>query len=341
MMRHLITCALAVLLTTLVVACTSTPTPEPTATPLPPTPTSSPTATATAIPTPTPTPTPTPIPVPALVPTEKYQKPGNYLDNVTVDGLPRFFTVRIPTGYQPGNPAPLVINIHGRTSTTFQQEALSQMNAKADKGGFVVVGPQALGDPSTWWGPLPNELGQPDMDFFEELLAYLQREISIDPDRIYATGLSNGATMANRLACDMADTFAAIAPVAGGHVAPDECEPLRPVSVLVIHGTDDPIIPYHGNERDTPPVHSWVQAWGERNGCDGEPSPSRPYPDVLQETWENCAEGAEVTLLSLEGGGHTWPGAPLSVGMGSTSQHINATDVIWDFFVSHPINASR
>ena len=63
--------------------------------------------------------------------------------------------------------------------------------------------------------------------------------------------------------------------------------------------------------------------------------------DVLQETWENCAEGAEVTLLSLEGGGHTWPGAPLSVGLGSTSQHINATDVIWDFFVSHPMNSSR
>jgi polyhydroxybutyrate depolymerase len=174
------------------------------------------------------------------------------------------------------------------------------------------------------------------MDFFEEMLAYLQLEISIDPVRIYATGLSNGATMANRLACDRANTFAAIAPVAGGHVAPDQCEPSRPVSVLVIHGTDDPVIPYSGNQANTPPVHAWVQ----RNGCDEEPTASRPYPDVLQETWENCAGGVEVRLLSLEGAGHTWPGAPLSVGLGSTSQHVDATDVIWSFFQTHPMNTN-
>ena len=210
----------------------ATPAPEPTPTPLPPTPTSppiaSPTPAATATATPNPTAAATPIPVPTLVPTEKYQNPGNYLDNVTVDGSPRFVTVHIPPSYQPGVPAPRVINLHGRTSMTFQQEEVSQMNAKADSEGFVAVGPQAAGDPATWWGPIPNELGQPDMDFFEDLLAYLQREISIDPDRIYATGLSNGATLANRLACDMADTLAAIAPVAGGHVAPDRVQTPSP-----------------------------------------------------------------------------------------------------------------
>ncbi len=329
--RHFLVSGVATLLAVVVLACAATPTPEPTPTLLPPTPTSPPTAT------PTPAPTPTPIPVP----TEKYQNPGNYLDNVTINGIPRYFTVHIPPGYQPGVPAPLVVNLHGRTSTAFQQEEVSQMNAKADKEGFVVVGPQAAGEPATWWGPIPNELGQPDMDFFGALLVYLQREISVDPDRIHATGLSNGATMANRLACDMADTFAAIAPVAGGHVAPGECEPDRPVSVLVIHGTDDASIPYYGNETDTPPVHTWVEAWAERNGCDEVPSSSHAYPDVLQETWDNCAEGVEVTLLSLEGGGHTWPGAPLSVGLGSTSQHIDATDVVWAFFEAHPMNPDR
>jgi polyhydroxybutyrate depolymerase len=331
MARYLAVSAAVAVLVVAVLACDVTAPPEPTLSPQPATPTTPPTAT------PVPAPTPTPIPVP----TEKYQNPGNYLDNVTIGGLPRFFTVHIPPGYQPGVPAPLVVNLHGRTSTTFQQEEVSQMNAKADREGFVVVGPQAAGDPATWWGPIPNELGQPDMDFFGEMLSYLQAEISVDPDRIYATGLSNGATMANRLACDMAGTFAAIAPVAGGHVAPGECHPDRPVSVLIIHGTDDAIIPYYGNETDTPPVRTWAEAWAERNRCDAVPDSSQPYPDVLQESWENCAEDVEVTLLSLEGGGHTWPGAPLSIGLGSTSQHINATDVIWEFFQAHPLDPDQ
>jgi polyhydroxybutyrate depolymerase len=292
----------------------------------------------------TPSPTPSPIPTwtstptvtPVPIPTKKYQTPGDYIDILTVNGVERWFTVHVPPVYRPGVPVPLVINLHGRTGTAFQQETLTQMNAKADKEGFIAVNPQALGNPSTWWGVIPGSTGQADIDFFDDMLAYLQREISIDPVRIYVTGMSNGATMANRLGCDFSDTIAAIALVSGGHVAFDRCEVVRPVSVLVMHGTDDWIIPYDGNGTDVPSVRAWVEAWAERDGCDPTPNISHPHEIVTRETWEGCAGNATVTFLTLVGGGHTWPGAPLSVTTGSSFVYINATDVIWHFFASHP-----
>lgn len=88
-----------------------------------------------------------------------------------------------------------------------------------------------------------------------------------DPARIFATGLSNGGTMANRLGCDLSQFFAAIAPVAGAHSGFLLCDVSQAISVLAIHGTDDNVIPYEGNGEDVPPVRMWVEAWAERDGC--------------------------------------------------------------------------
>jgi polyhydroxybutyrate depolymerase len=269
-------------------------------------------------------------------PSEKYQQPGDYLDYLTIDGVPRLFAVHLPPSYRTDRRLPLVVNLHAYTRTMFEQEEVSGMNAKADQEGFVVVHPQALNDPPSWWGPLPGEQGQPDRDFFRALLPYLQRRLAIDPARIYATGLSNGGTMTHRLGCDMPDTFAAIAPVAGGHTAYDQCAIDEPISVLVIHGTDDQVIPYYGQDRMSAPVHVWVEAWAERNGCHPEPSVNSMDELVTQELWLNCDQGVEVALYTLEGGGHTWPGSFVDMISGTSFPYINATDLIWEFFESHP-----
>jgi polyhydroxybutyrate depolymerase len=267
----------------------------------------------------------------------RYNAPGDYLDHIPVDGLERLFSVHVPPGYRAGACLPLVVNIHGRTSNLFEQEAISQINAKADEAGFISVHPQALGQPPTWWGPIPNEAGQPDLHFFQALIPHLQREVGIDPARIYATGLSNGATMANRLGCAMPETFAAIAPVSGGHVAYDLCETQRPVPVVAFHGLLDPIIPYEGNQIDTPPVRAWMQAWAERNGCDPQPLVEEPQPAVTRETWRNCALDAQVVLYSMADAGHTWFGSTFGATMGGYTLEISATDVLWDFFEEHPL----
>lgn len=314
------------------------PTPTPLST-LEPTPVPSSSATSVPPPTITLTPRPTTTPVPSLTPPasgDRYQQPGNYIDAFSVRGVERWFTVHLPPGYKPGVPMPLVLNLHAYTSNPFAQEALSGMNAKADKEGFIVVNPQALNDPPSWKGPLPGEEGQRDRDFFEQLVPFLQQQISIDPDRIYATGMSNGGTMAYRLGCDMSGTLAAIAPVSGGWVGHHLCKPEDPISVLVIHGTDDQVIPYNGNEADSPSVHVWLDAWAQHNGCNPTPSVSQPFESVTQESWNGCTRGTSVQLYTLEGGGHTWPGAPASMTSGASFPYMDATDVIWDFFALHP-----
>ena len=272
---------------------------------------------------------------PSPIPTGKYQAAGDYLDSLLIDDVERWFAVHVPPGYRPGKPLPLVINIHGRTGTMFQQEEMTRMNAKADREGFVAVHPQALDNPPTWWGPIPNQVGQPDMDFFARLLAYLQQEIRIDPDRIYATGFSNGATMANRLGCDMEDTFAAIAPVSGGHVAFDECQVDRPVSVLVFHGREDSMIPYEGGPM-SPPVREWVLAWAERDGCGLASRVDQVGANISRETWDDCPGNGEVVFYTIDDAGHTWPGSEFGAAMGGFTLDIDATDVIWDFFRTHP-----
>lgn len=266
----------------------------------------------------------------------RYQNPGDYVDMLPVDGYTRWFTVHIPPGYDPEIPAPLMINLHGYTGTMFDQQEYTSMNAKADQEGFIVVHPQALGEPASWHGPLPGLYGQADKDFFVVLMAYLQALINIDPTRIYATGISNGGTMSNALGCFMSETFAGIAPVAGGHTDFANCNIERPVSVLVIHGTDDPTIPYEGREDEVPPVHLWVEYWAQRNGCQPEPQVEQPDPSLKIETWVECNEDVSVQLISRIGGLHVWPGSSAAYFRENVESQINATDIIWEFFEAHP-----
>ena len=287
---------------------------------------------------------PTHTPAPALATSiepiqtpnpSKYQVPGDYVETIDVDGTERMFLVHIPPGYQPDIPIPLIFNIHGRTDTAQHQQEMTQMNAKADEAGFVVVAPQAIDDPPTWWGAVPTEIGEPDMNFFDAMLAHLDAEINIDPARIYATGFSNGASLANRLACSRSDIFAAVAPVSGGHVGYYDCDAQYAVSVLVIHGLNDSVIPYWGNQYN-PQVYDWVGAWAERNGCAGIPTTNQPIENLTLEFWKDCNGDTLVALYSIANGGHTWPGSDFAIEFDGTTQAIDATEVIWMFFEAHP-----
>ncbi len=106
---------------------------------------------------------------------------------------------------------------------------------------------------------------------------------------------------------------------------------------MAFHGLNDNIVPYEGTARDRilPPIHDWAVAWAERNGCAATPTVTEVNDTVTQETWGNCDEGADVVLYAIEAHGHSWPGSELLPEI--TSQAINATDVIWDFFKAHPL----
>jgi polyhydroxybutyrate depolymerase len=155
--------------------------------------------------------------------------PGNYIVDIESSSQTREFRLHIPPGYLPGHAAPLVINLHGAGGTGRQQELYSRMSGKADEAGFIAVHPEGRGDPQTWYvGPTVSGQ-QEDVQFMRDLITCLKKQLSIDANRIYATGFSNGGGMANRLGCDLSDVIAAIAPVSGAYFFHDNCPTTRPV----------------------------------------------------------------------------------------------------------------
>lgn len=208
---------------------------------------------------------------------------------------------------------------------------MSGMSAKADELGFVVVYPQAG---ASVWNVQAGEIGALHVELFRQLIDILELRLSIDPARIYATGFSNGGGMVHRLACDLSDRIAAIAPVAGAHLPDQECQPSRPVPVLAIHGSADRLGPYL-DETLRHNIPQWAADWAERNRCDPEPITTQEGA-VRVDSWEHCEAGAIVRLYSVEGMGHVWPGSPQSLRSVPESQNLVANDLIWDFFASHP-----
>ncbi len=282
-------------------------------------------ATQASEPTPTNTPEPTEVPY--------FDKPGQYLEMLQSGGETRWFAVYIPESYQHGSLTPLVLNYHGAGSTFQQQALLSNMDAKAESEGFVVVYPQALPANANVWFLADSSAGSIDIEFTQAILDDLHEKLTIDPQRVYAAGFSNGGGLVDNLGCFMSDTFAAIAPVAGTYVYWAPCETTSPVSVIAIHGDADTAVPYSGGGYST---SGWTGAWAERNGCAQRSNTSQPHDDITIETWATCPEGVAVTLYTIVGGGHIWPGSAIYEGMTGATENLNATDIIWEFFEAHP-----
>jgi polyhydroxybutyrate depolymerase len=272
-----------------------------------------------------PAPAPTPTNTPPVVISES---------EILSSGEKRHFLLHVPPSYD-GSPISLVVNFHGYGSNGEEEEKLTGMSVKADEAGFIVVYPDGV--QATWFtGPIPQ--GDRDRQFVRDLVNHISTLYNIDPKRIYATGMSNGGGMTNRVACNLADLFAAVAPNAGAYDYSKNCTPSRPVPILAFHGIDDQVVPYAGFQTQAivPAIETWAADWAQRNGCDSTPILTTPLDTVTMHSWTNCDGNADVILYALEGHGHSWPGSlvmPASI----TSQAINATDVMWDFFQAHPM----
>jgi polyhydroxybutyrate depolymerase len=164
----------------------------------------------------------------------------------------------------------------------------------------------------------------------------VDRDFPLDAKRIFATGMSNGAFMAHRLACELSDRIVAIAPVAGV-LGMSPCQPSHPVSVLEFHGTADSTVPYGGGGfAQVPGVEAVVDGWASREGCKGQRETVFHVGDVTCEQVTQCPSGVDVEMCRIDGGGHTWPGGSSEPGAGKTTQDVDATDYLWRFFKDHP-----
>ncbi|BBZ17834.1 esterase [Mycolicibacterium gadium] len=245
---------------------------------------------------------------------------GDFPAGLNFGGLQRNYLVHVPPGLE--QPTGLVINLHGAGMTGGAQAAMTNYNAVADQHGFVVVYPEGVD--LSWadgrGASVPDRQGVDDVGFLVALADRLTQDFGIDPGRVFATGMSAGAFMANRLACSRADVFSAVAPVAGTLGSASPCNPSQPVSVLSIHGTADNVVPFNGGPMvgrggasDIVSAPAMAQRWRELDGCPA-PVEDSPSPSVHRFTAAGCADGTEVSFIQIDGGGHTWLDASFASG---------------------------
>jgi len=290
------------------------------------------------------------------VSSETFGRPGYHDGSLTHAGRTRTYKVYIPTIciVQKQKSVPLVIVLHGGGGNAKNAARVTGFSQKANTQGFIVVYPNGTSwigrNISLTWNSgnccgyaLENNID--DVGFIKTLIEKLEHELPIDPKRIYATGISNGAMMSYRLACELSDRIAAIGPVAGALNIRD-CKPTHPVSVVIIHGKDDKYVLYNGgkslkmadnHERTDTPVSYAVSFWIKNNQCSGTPQ-KEEKGRLIKELYAGGLSGTEVLLYTIKGGEHAWPGGKKTgyIGADEPIHEISATNLIWEFFENHP-----
>ncbi|HEY9114141.1 MAG TPA: PHB depolymerase family esterase [Bacteroidales bacterium] len=246
------------------------------------------------------------------------------LHSFIFEGIERTYRLHLPDNYDENQEYPLVINMHGLGSNSFEQQVYTGFDLVADTAGVVVVYPDGV---NNQWN-VYQDGGVNDVGFISALIDTMDANYSIDLLRVYACGMSMGGFMSHRLACQLNNRIAAIGSVTGLLVY-FNCDFSRNVPILQIHGTSDDIVPYDG-------VAYTMQFWTDVNGCPDSVVTELPDIDTTDQstvtltTYSPCLEDSEVLLYTINGGEHTWPGAKIIIGI--TNQDINASVEIWSFF---------
>lgn len=257
-------------------------------------------------------------------------------------GLTREYILYVPASYSQGNEAPLVMNFHGYTSNASQQIFYGDFRPIADTAGFLLLCPngtpdnQGINHWNVGWGGSTVD----DVSFVSALLDSLSANYSINQNRIYSTGMSNGGFFSYKLACEMSDRITAIASVTGSMVnaTMSSCSPNHPMPAMQIHGTNDPTVPYNGNPTMAmAPIEDVVNHWVSFNNCADIPVsldlPNTSTTDgstVTHFVYSGGTNNSTVEFYKVIDGGHTWPGS--SINLPSTNQDFSASKEIWRFF---------
>ncbi len=272
------------------------------------------------------------------------------------NGLARTYIVRVPARVaQSDSPVPLVIVLHGGGGNAVNAETMTGFTTKAESEAFIVVYPEGTARgrvPLLTWNAghccgYAMEKRVDDVGFIGALVDRLRAAYRIDANRIYVTGMSNGAMMAHRLGIELSHRIAAIAPVVGA-VFGDEKSPRAPVSAIMINGVVDESVPYEGGppggraskEWDgtpTKPAKDQAVFWAAANRCSASPQISDHGRYLLAQY--DCPHPLGVAIYSVRDNGHAWPGGEKgSRRADAPSTAIDATDVIWEFFAAHRVH---
>lgn len=271
--------------------------------------------------------------------------PGSYTVRQPYASGQRSYRVYIPVGYSDDEPVALVIVMHGAGGDGQGTESFTGFDVLADDENFVVVYPNGVRGAWNDGRAPDSDNNDDDVRFLGDMVTFMKEQLNIDAGRVYATGYSMGGMMSYRLGCELSDVFAAVGSVASTmpYYLLEACSSAPPIPVVVIQGTDDPIVPWMGINGAYLSAAQTIGYWGNHNKCtpqfeletlpDAVPD---DYTRVVRQALPGCA--ADFVLYSVYFGGHTWPSHPIqaSIQLGATSQDIDATQILWDFFKAHP-----
>lgn len=263
-------------------------------------------------------------------------------------GIQREYRLYVPSIYDGSESVPLLFNLHGYGSNAVQQEVYGDFRSIADTANFILVHPDGTNDMTgtAFW----NAFGSPsetvdDIGFISALIDTLADDYNIDLNRVYSTGMSNGGFMSYTLACQLSQRIASIASVTGTMVTfnLNACNCQHPMPVMQVHGTLDGTVPYNGNAQGFVAVEDLVDHWVAFNNC-STTAVETSVSDVNMTdgctadrfVYSGGTNDASVELYRINGGGHTWPGAPVVIGV--TNQDFSASVEIWRFFSQYTLN---
>lgn len=269
------------------------------------------------------------------------------IENIQINRMNRKYVVKIPRAFESLDNVPLIIFLHGFAGNMEQAEKDYGFNEKADAEGFVVVYPDGVQNDGIFglrsWNAgrcceYAEENNIDDVGFISNIIdALLLKYPKINSEKVYLTGISNGAMMCYRLAAELNDKIAAIAPVSGPMMLETDFNASMPI--LHIHSLLDTKVPYSGGlgigGYDYNSVSWTLEKWQIQNSCNAITKTTH-YGNYSITNYSDCIEGNDISLYLTEDGGHSWPGGRLArAGADLPSTAFNATNVIWDFFKNH------
>ena len=273
------------------------------------------------------------------------------IDSMKYGGITRNYRLYIPAIYKPAKAVPLIFNLHGLGSNAMQQEYYGDFRPIADTADFILCHPNGtVGSSGQGWNNF-GAVGQgvDDVGFISALIDTISKKYSIDAQRVFSTGMSNGGFMTYDLACYLNRRFAAVASVTGSMIAShlSACNAQHPTPVMEIHGTADPVVSYPGNGGIVASTHidTLVKYWVKFNHCSLTPVvtqvPNTNTTDgctAEHQVFNGGKNGTTVELFKIIGGGHSWPGAPVNTSNGPTNHDFSASKEIWRFFSQYRLN---
>lgn len=270
---------------------------------------------------------------------------------INVSGEVREYIVHIPANFKKHSKCALVLAFHGGGGTAKNSLSFFGLNPVADTAGFIVVYPNGIKKGWNDGRPIKNHT-QDDIGFIRQLIDQLGKDYPIDPNKVFATGISNGGFFSFALGLHLSEKIRAIAPVCA--TIPTDIfngySPAIPLGLLLINGTEDPLVPYHGgkvggkwlNRGQCSSTEETLKKFVDINSCSTRLSTETTFPNkdpndkcLATRISYVCATRNQVQLIRIEGGGHTWPGGKQYLGkklVGRVCRDFSAAAEIWSFF---------